>query len=78
MEAKTTPFRHLPLGARFKYVDRNDVWCVLQTHGRGLVAIWQGNILQFSGQLICIAEETEAATDELRVIMLPDNLQAGE
>ena len=75
---KTTPFRHLPIGARFKFVDRNDVWCVLQTHGRGLVAIWPGNILQFSGQLICSAEETEAETDELRVILLPDSAQTGE
>ena len=75
MGAKTTPFRHLPLGARFKYVGGTDVWCVLQSGGCGVIAKWEGNILQFSGQLICSAGETEAATDDLRVILLPDNAQ---
>ena len=72
---KNNTIQAFATGARFKYVGGTDVWCVLQRGGCGVIAKWEGNILQFSGQLICSAGETEAATDDLRVILLPDNAQ---
>ena len=72
MAAETTLFKHLPLGARVKYVGGSTVWVVLQKHGCGLVAEWKGNILEYVGQSICSAENTEAKADALLVILLPD------
>lgn len=73
MENKTTLFMHLPLGARFRYATGPEVWVVLERHGCGKIAKWEGNILDFAGQTICSAGDTELAAESLRVILLPDN-----
>lgn len=72
MDNKTTLFKHLPLGARFRYETGSEVWVVLERHGFGKIAKWEGNILEFAGQTICSAGDTELAVESLRVILLPD------
>lgn len=74
MTEETTLFKHLPLGARFRYPTGTDVWVVLDRIGCGKIAKWEGNILQFTGQTICSAEDTETATGALRVVLLSDSV----
>ena len=72
MENKTTLFMHLPLGARFRYMGGAEVWVVLERHGCGKIAKWEGNLLDFAWQTICSAGDTELAVESLRVILLLD------
>lgn len=64
----TVKFQHLPLGARFRYVGNATVWVILERHGLGLVAKWEGNILQYAGQIICCAQDSIPAALALQVI----------
>ena len=59
--AKTRKFRELPYGTRFKYPDGKDVWVILERHGCGLIAKWEGVDGPTIGQSICSFEETPEA-----------------
>ena len=54
-------FCDLPLGTRFKYKDGSDVWVILERHGCGLIAKWEGVDGWVAGQSICSFEETPEA-----------------
>lgn len=75
LEPVTVPFRHLPLGARFRYTEHLDVFVVLERHGCGKVADWEGNTLQNPFQGIYNAANSDAECEALRVILLPDHTQ---
>lgn len=56
-------FRQLPLGTRFRYRDGaagDSVFVILERHGCGLIAKWQGINGPVEGQqLSCLAETEE-------------------
>lgn len=66
-------FKTLPLGTRFKYVGGADTWVVLERHGLGLVAKWDGDGGWVAGQSICSFAETEeeCETEEVIVYEVP-------
>jgi hypothetical protein len=56
-------FADLPKGTRFRYPDGADVWVVLETHGRGLIAKWGGPTANKALQLVYSAtDEGDIAT----------------
>lgn len=64
------PFHRLPMGARMTYPDDDTVWVVLSTAGCGTVAKWEGNQLDFVGQIVCSAADSEADAKSLTVRLL--------
>lgn len=65
-------FRRLPLGARFRYVGGDDVWVVIERHGTGLIAKWEGNVLDFVGQTIASVANSDDEVASLMVVPLTD------
>jgi len=53
------PFKDLPIGARFKYRDGNDVWVAIEMYGNGLVAQWNGSTVNRHHQSICCFVDEE-------------------
>lgn len=64
---KAVLFRRLPLGTRFRYIGSNVVWVVLERHGYGLIAKWCGNVLDFDGQTVACAGDSEETVSKLKV-----------
>ena len=59
----------LPLGARFSYQENPDiVWCLLERHGSGKCARWEGPSTDSRVQPVCSVSETPEDMLTLRVI----------
>lgn len=50
LTSKTVTFDALPLGARFRYPGKDDVWVKLENGGCGIVAEWSDPQLNWPGQ----------------------------
>ena len=57
--ARLVPFDSLPLGARFRYPGAREIWVKIENGDCGVVAAWDGIILDYLGQRICTFEESE-------------------
>ncbi len=66
-------FVDLPLGTKFRHEDGKDVYVVLETHGRGKVAEYQGVNGCFATQCVYSAGSDEEETRALEVIVVEDN-----
>lgn len=70
----TRRFQDLPLGTRFRYLGPkslvDSIWVVLERHGCGLIAKWEGVDGPVAGQSICSFAETEAECQTLRVAVV--------
>ena len=63
-------FKSLPLGTRFKYVGGTDVWVVLERHGLGLLAKWDGVDGWLAGQSICSFAGTPEECETTEVVVV--------
>lgn len=63
-------FVNLPLGTRFKFFGCDETWVILETHGCGLIARWQGFDGPVAGQSMCSATEVESRTNRLVVCVV--------
>ncbi len=70
----TRPFQSLPLGTRFRYLTiqglAGPTWVVLERHGCGLIAKWEGVDGPLAGQSICSFAETEEECQTMQVVVL--------
>lgn len=62
-------FRDLPLGTRFSYPGHDEVWVILERHGCGLIARWEGPNANSVFQSICSFEHSESACERGKVIV---------
>jgi len=62
-------FQSLPLGTRFKYVNGTDVWVILERHGCGLIAKWDGVDGWVAGQSICSFADTPEECETTEVML---------
>ena len=69
LERRVRLFRSLPLGTRFKYVNGTDVWVILERHGCGLIAKWDGVDGWVSGQSICSFADTQEECETTEVML---------
>jgi len=69
LECEVRMFKNLPLGTRFKYVGGTDVWVLLERHGCGLIAKWDGVDGWVAGQLICSFADTPGECETTEVIL---------
>ena len=65
-------FYDLPLGTRFRYIGYKEVWVVLERHGFGLIAKWQGVDGPTMGQQLCSLADTEEECKTLEVVIVED------
>jgi len=63
-------YRDLPLGTRFRYRTGGPVWTILEHHGYGLVARWNGLNSPGTPQSICsfLEDETKVASTKVEVV----------
>lgn len=69
-------YKDLPKGARFKYPDFEGTWVLLEHHGNGLVAAWNGNTSGRVLQSLCSAVGDDIKLEDLMVIPVEDELLA--
>jgi hypothetical protein len=62
------PFNELPLGARFSYPDSEEVWIVLERHGRGKVAQWVPSVNK-DHQSLCSFSDDDWGLDSFVVVV---------
>ena len=60
-------FKDLPIGARFKYPDGDDIWIAVEMYGRGLIARWEGLEQDRCRQSLCCFVDDEKWTLESEV-----------
>lgn len=66
-------FRELPLGTRFKYLEGNQVWVILERYGDGKVAAWDGidnGGRRLAFQSLCSAAESNSDCEDLTVVVV--------
>ena len=69
LERSVRLFKSLPLGTRFKYQGGNQVWVILERHGCGTVAKWEGADGRVAGQSICSFADTPEECETTEVIL---------
>lgn len=69
LDCKVRRFQDLPLGTRFSYPGYTDVWVLLERHGCGKVARWQGLDGLVAGQAVCSFADTPEECATLKVIV---------
>jgi hypothetical protein len=69
LECEVRLFKSLPLGTRFKYVGGADTWVLLERHGCGLIAKWDGVEGWVAGQALCSFADTPEECETAEVIL---------
>lgn len=69
-------YMDLPKGSRFRYPGYKDTWVLLEHHGRGLVAGWDGNTSNRITQSLCSAVENYDQLADLMVELPDDPVEA--